>query len=82
MLCAWMPEKLALARGRLKGGTLMTKKNRHVGSSCESWLDETGIRSEVTAVAHGSEFLADLSGGPLDAAQTPDAAGRQAEGKR
>jgi hypothetical protein len=29
----------------------MTKKNRHIGLSFESWLDETGIRSEVTAVA-------------------------------
>ena len=25
--------------------------NPHVGSSFESWLDETGIRSEVTAAA-------------------------------
>ena len=29
----------------------MTKKNRHIGSSFETWLDETGIRSEVTAAA-------------------------------
>jgi antitoxin HicB len=30
----------------------MTKKpNLHIGSSFESWLDETGIRSEVTAAA-------------------------------
>jgi predicted transcriptional regulator len=26
-------------------------KNRHIGSSFESWLDEAGIRAEVTAVA-------------------------------
>jgi antitoxin HicB len=29
----------------------MTKKNPHIGSSFESWLDEAGIRSEVTAAA-------------------------------
>ena len=27
------------------------KKNPHIGSSFESWLDETGIRAEVTAAA-------------------------------
>ena len=29
----------------------MTTKNRHVGSSFESWLDEAGIRDEATAAA-------------------------------
>jgi antitoxin HicB len=29
----------------------MTKKNPHVGSTFESWLDEKGIREEVTAAA-------------------------------
>jgi predicted transcriptional regulator len=29
----------------------MSKKNPHIGSSFESWLDEAGIRSEVTAAA-------------------------------
>ncbi|HKG82862.1 MAG TPA: Fis family transcriptional regulator [Beijerinckiaceae bacterium] len=29
----------------------MTRKHRHIGSSFESWLDEAGIRSEVTAAA-------------------------------
>jgi antitoxin HicB len=29
----------------------MTKKNPHIGSSFESWLDEKGIREEVTAAA-------------------------------
>jgi predicted XRE-type DNA-binding protein len=29
----------------------MTKENPHVGSSFESWLDESGIRDEVTAAA-------------------------------
>jgi antitoxin HicB len=29
----------------------MAKKNPHIGSSFESWLDEAGIREEVTASA-------------------------------
>jgi antitoxin HicB len=29
----------------------MTKANPHIGSSFESWLDEEGIREEVTASA-------------------------------
>jgi len=29
----------------------MRKKNPHVGSTFESWLDEAGIREEVTAAA-------------------------------
>ncbi len=29
----------------------MTKQNPHIGSTFESWLDEQGIREEVTAAA-------------------------------
>jgi hypothetical protein len=29
----------------------MTNKNPHIGSSFESWLDEKGIREDVTAAA-------------------------------
>ncbi len=29
----------------------MTEKNPHIGSSFESWLDEHGIREEVSATA-------------------------------
>lgn len=29
----------------------MARKNPHVGSSFESWLDEEGLRKEVTAAA-------------------------------
>ena len=29
----------------------MARKNPHIGSSFESWLDEEGIREEVTAAA-------------------------------
>jgi antitoxin HicB len=30
---------------------MMKKKNRHVGSTFESWLNEAGIREEVTVAA-------------------------------
>jgi antitoxin HicB len=39
----------------------MTKKNKHIGSSFESWLDETGIRDEVTAVAIKSVIARQLA---------------------
>lgn len=29
----------------------MKKKNKHIGSTFDSWLDEQGIREEVTAAA-------------------------------
>jgi antitoxin HicB len=29
----------------------MAKKNPHIGSSFDSWLDEEGIRKDVTAAA-------------------------------
>lgn len=29
----------------------MAKKNPHIGSSFDSWLDEEGLREEVTAAA-------------------------------
>ena len=29
----------------------MARKNPHLGSSFESWLEDTGIREEVTAAA-------------------------------
>lgn len=29
----------------------MTRKNPHIGSTFESWLDEKGLREEVTASA-------------------------------
>lgn len=29
----------------------MARKNPHIGSSFESWLEEAGIREEVTAAA-------------------------------
>ena len=39
----------------LSGGayptTVMARKNPHIGSSFASWLDEKGIREEVTAAA-------------------------------
>ena len=41
-------EDLALAR---KGGPVTVRKNPHIGSSFETWLDQEGIREEVTATA-------------------------------
>jgi antitoxin HicB len=29
----------------------MTRENKHIGSTFESWLDETGLREEVTSAA-------------------------------
>lgn len=39
----------------------MTRKSRHVGSSFESWLDEAGIRDEVTAAAIKSVIARQLA---------------------
>ena len=36
---------------QIEGPVAMTKRNPHIGSSFESWLDETGLREEVTAAA-------------------------------
>ena len=38
----------------------MTKKNPHIGSTFESWLDEAGIREEVTAAAVKSVIAAQI----------------------
>ena len=40
----------------------MTRKSRHIGSSFESWLDEAGIRSEVTAAAIKAVLARQLAG--------------------
>jgi len=39
----------------------MTKENPHIGSSFESWLDEAGIREEVTAAAIKAVIAAQLA---------------------
>ncbi|WP_158817890.1 XRE family transcriptional regulator [Methylocapsa sp. S129] len=38
----------------------MTKTNPHIGSTFESWLDEAGIREEVTAAAAKSVIAAQI----------------------
>ena len=38
----------------------LAKKNPHVGSSFESWLDQEGIRAEVTAAAIKAVFSRQL----------------------
>jgi predicted transcriptional regulator len=39
----------------------MAKKNPHIGSSFESWLNETGIREDVTATAIKSVIARQLA---------------------
>jgi antitoxin HicB len=39
----------------------MTKKNEHIGSSFESWLDEAGLREEMTAAAIKSVIARQLA---------------------
>lgn len=40
---------------------MTTKKNPHVGSTFESWLDEQGIREDVTAAAIKEVIAAQLA---------------------
>ena len=39
----------------------MVRKNPHIGSSFESWLDEEGLREEVTAAAIKSVIARQLT---------------------
>jgi len=39
----------------------MKKKNKHIGSTFESWLDEKGIREEVTAAAVKAVIAAQIA---------------------
>ncbi|HLW93472.1 MAG TPA: Fis family transcriptional regulator [Roseiarcus sp.] len=39
----------------------MTKRNPHIGSTFESWLDEAGIREEATAAAVKAVIAAQIS---------------------
>jgi hypothetical protein len=38
----------------------MAKKNPHIGSSFESWLDDAGIREDVTAAAIAAVIASQL----------------------
>ena len=38
----------------------MTKRNPHLGSTFEDWLDETGLREDVTAAAVKSVIAAQI----------------------
>jgi len=40
----------------------MTRKNPHIGSTFESWLDEAGLREEVTAAAIKSVIARQIAG--------------------
>jgi antitoxin HicB len=41
----------------------MAKKNPHIGSSFESWLDQEGIREEVTSAAIKAVITRKLANG-------------------
>jgi antitoxin HicB len=43
--------RVGAREAEIEGGAVMARKNPHIGSSFESWLDESGIRAEVTAAA-------------------------------
>jgi hypothetical protein len=45
------PDDLAIAPTATEGNVVVRKKNPHIGSSFESWLDEAGIREDVTVAA-------------------------------
>jgi hypothetical protein len=46
-------------------------KNPHVGSSFESWLEDAGIREEVTAAAIKAVIARQLAPGPQNVNITP-----------
>jgi len=52
------------------------KKNPRIGSSFESWLDETGIREDVTVAAIKSVLARQPAAAQLDRLLDPDNAAR------
>jgi hypothetical protein len=54
MLPRGISKRLGMAQvfmAEITGYPVMARKNPHIGSSFESWLDEEGIRENVTAAA-------------------------------
>jgi len=45
----------------IEGDAIMARKNPHIGSSFESWLDEEGIRGDVSAAAIKAVIARQLS---------------------
>ena len=45
------PEEIDAGKTKIQGIAIMAQKNPHIGSSFESWLEDAGIREEVTATA-------------------------------
>lgn len=43
--------RIDAGKTKIQGIAIMARKNPHIGSSFESWLDDAGIREEVTATA-------------------------------
>ncbi len=60
-----LPELVTEIRRDMHGAEsqddLMTKQNPHIGSTFESWLDETGIREEVTTSAVKAVIAAQIT---------------------
>ena len=50
-----------MGRRRWAGEGIMKKKNPRIGSSFESWLDEAGIREDVTVAAIKSVIARQLA---------------------
>jgi len=55
------------------------KKNPRIGSSFESWLDETGIREDVTVAAIKSVLARQPAAAQLDRLLDPDNGGATIE---
>lgn len=43
--------RIDAGKTKIQGIAIMARKNPHIGSSFESWLEDAGIREEVTATA-------------------------------
>ena len=56
----------------------MTNKNPHIGSTFESWLDEKGIREDVTAAAVKSVIADQIAAAMKEFLETASA-GRRAD---
>jgi hypothetical protein len=55
----------------IQGVAVMAKKNPHLGSSFESWLEDGGIREEVTAAAIKAVIARQLASGMKKKRKSP-----------
>ena len=54
--------RIGAGETEIEGGEVMARKNPHIGSSFEIWLNEAGIREEVTAAATKAAIARQLVG--------------------